>query len=155
VAVADGREGDEIESLYRDHRDRLWRAVLAFTGDPEIAADSVAEAFAQALRRGDALHSPLRWVWRATFRIAAGEMKSRRNEGPIVDQPYAMAEPATDLVRALAKLAPKQRAALILYHYAGYSGREVARILGSTPPAVRVHLSVGRRRLRELLRVGD
>jgi DNA-directed RNA polymerase specialized sigma24 family protein len=37
----------EIERLYREGGDRMWRAVLAFAGDPEIASDAVAEAFAQ------------------------------------------------------------------------------------------------------------
>jgi DNA-directed RNA polymerase specialized sigma24 family protein len=41
-----------IESLYREQRDRLWRAVWAFSGDPDLAADAAAEAFAYVLRRG-------------------------------------------------------------------------------------------------------
>ena len=32
-----------------------------------------AEAFAQALRRGTAIRDPRSWVWRAAYRIAAGE----------------------------------------------------------------------------------
>src|SRR2546430_12508817 len=41
------------------------------------ASDAMAEAFAQALARGNELRSPQRWVWRAAFRIAAGELKAR------------------------------------------------------------------------------
>jgi DNA-directed RNA polymerase specialized sigma24 family protein len=33
----------------------MWQAVFAFAGDPEVASDAVAEAFTQALRRGDAI----------------------------------------------------------------------------------------------------
>jgi len=51
----------EVERLYREQGDRLWRAVLAFAGDPEVASDAVAETFAQALRRGDAVRDPERW----------------------------------------------------------------------------------------------
>jgi DNA-directed RNA polymerase specialized sigma24 family protein len=50
----------------------MWQAVFAFAGDPEVASDAVAEAFAQALRRGDAIRSPERWLWRTVFRIALG-----------------------------------------------------------------------------------
>ena len=50
-----------IERLYREEGRRLWWALMAFSGDPEIASDSVAEAFAQALGRGDALIDPLPW----------------------------------------------------------------------------------------------
>jgi RNA polymerase sigma-70 factor (ECF subfamily) len=147
----------EVERLYREHRTRLWRAVLAFSGDPDLSADAVAEAFAQLLRRGDAVRDPLRWVWRAAFRIAAGELKERRmrSGGEVPEAAYEMAEPARELLAALARLTPKQRAAVILHHDAGYSTKEVAGIIGSTTTAVRVHLSAGRRRLREFLAVGD
>ena len=147
----------EVERLYREHRDRLWRGVLAFSGDPDLSADAVAEAFAQLLRRGDAVRDPLRWVWRAAFRIAAGELKERRmrSGGEMPEAAYELAEPARELVAALARLSPKQRAAVILHHYAGYPTKEVAEIIGSTTAAVRVHLSAGRRRLRDLLSEGD
>jgi RNA polymerase sigma-70 factor (ECF subfamily) len=56
-----------------------------------------------------------------------------------------------DLLLALKRLSPKERAAIVLHHYAGYSTTEIADMIGSTPGAVRVHLSVGRRRLRSYL----
>jgi DNA-directed RNA polymerase specialized sigma24 family protein len=60
-----------LERLYREDGARLWRALMAFSGDREVASDAVAESFAQALGRGDDLRDPQRWVWRAAFRIAA------------------------------------------------------------------------------------
>ncbi len=67
----------DLEVLYREHGKRLWWALVAFSGDREIASDAESEAFAQALRRGDGIRDPLAWVWRAAFRIAAGELKAR------------------------------------------------------------------------------
>lgn len=151
-ALVEARPHSVLEDVYREHGSRLWRAVLAFTGDPEVANDAVAEAFAQALRRGSAIHSPLAWIWRAAFRIAAGSLKERTpNTGIVAEGRYEAAEPAAELLAALGRLSPKQRAAVVLHHYAGYPVQEVAAILGSTGPAVRVHLSRGRKRLRELL----
>jgi RNA polymerase sigma-70 factor, ECF subfamily len=145
-----------LEGVYREDADRLWRAVLAFAGDPEVASDAVAEAFAQALRRGEAIRDPKRWVWRAAFRIAAGDLAARRRA---VDAPaervLGMEEDVVELIEALRRLPTKQRAALVLHHGAGYPTRDVARIIGSTAAAVRVHLSRGRRRLRELLKEED
>ena len=66
-----------------------------------------------------------------------------------------MEEPARDLVVALGALSERQRAAVVLHDAAGYPAREVARIVGSTEAAVRVHLMRGRRRLRELLKEDD
>jgi len=146
----------ELERLYRDQRDRMWRAVFAFGGDREVASDAVAEAFAQALRRGDRLHSPERWLWRTVFRIAAGELKLRGRRGPEpLDGVYEMDDMARDLVVALARLPQKERAAVVLHHAAGYPAKEIAEIIGSTAPAVHVHLSRARKRLRELLETDD
>jgi RNA polymerase sigma factor (sigma-70 family) len=151
-APAGVRRHEDIERLYREQGGRMWRALLAFGGDADVASDAVAEAFAQALRRGGGIRDPERWVWRSAFRIAAGALKERRREvGVEKEGSYEMQEPARELVAALAKLSPKQRAAVVLHHGAGYPVNEVANLIGSTSPAVRVHLMRGRRRLRELL----
>jgi len=67
-----------VETAYRQHSAKMWRALLAYSGDPDVASDAVAKAFAQALRRDGEIRDVERWVWRAAFRIAAGELKSRR-----------------------------------------------------------------------------
>jgi DNA-directed RNA polymerase specialized sigma24 family protein len=113
-----------IERLYRKEGDRIWRAVLFWAGDRETASDAVAEAFAQALHRGEAIRDPRAWVWRASFRIAAGELK---------------------------RLTPKQRASVVLRYYAGYPLADIARMIDSTPAAVAVHLHRARTRIREAI----
>lgn len=142
-----------IELVYRRVGAKLWRALLAYSGDPELASDTVAEAFAQALARGHAVRDVERWVWRAGFKIAAGELQRRRRLPPRVpsDRTYEIEVPARELIEALARLSARQRAAIVLHHAADYPIREVASILGSTPGAVKVHLARGRRRLRDLL----
>jgi len=153
---------DRVEELYREDGPRLWRAVLAFTGDREVTNDAVAEAFAQALRRGAAIRRPRPWIWRAAFRIAAGELagRARFSQDAIeelreMEDAGSSLDPSGSLIAALRMLSPKQRGSLVLHHYAGYPVRDVARILGSTSAAVRVHLSRGRRRLRALLENED
>jgi RNA polymerase sigma-70 factor (ECF subfamily) len=146
----------EVERIYREHGEHMLRTLLAFSGDPEVAQEAVAEALAQALRRGQALRDPLAWTWRAAFRIARGELKRRRAvERPALQRPYEIPEPAMELVAALRSLSPSQRAAIVLHHVADRPVREVAAILGTSQAAVRVHLSRGRRRLRELLEESD
>jgi RNA polymerase sigma-70 factor (ECF subfamily) len=120
-------QASRFEELYRAHGPRLVRNVLLYAGDREIANDAVAEAFAQAMRRGEAVRDPLAWVTRAAFRIAAGALKERRRtDYPLAEQPYEMPEPAVELVAAFARLSPKQRAAVILHHRHGYTLAEVA-----------------------------
>jgi RNA polymerase sigma-70 factor (ECF subfamily) len=134
----------------------MWQAVFGFAGDREIASDAVAEAFAQALRRGDAIRFLDRWLWRTVFRIAAGELKERGSRGPDPTQgSYEMNDLAWDLVAALRLLPEKQRTAVLLHHMAGYPAKEVAAIIGATTPAVHVLLSRGRKRLRQVLETDD
>jgi len=152
LVTSAGQNG--LEETYREHAARLWRALIAYAGDRDIADDALSEAFAQAAARGSALRTPERWIWTAAFRIAAGELK-RRGRLPSITTPSndRDAAEAIDLLAALRKLPPKQRAALVLHYYGGYRTREIALIVGSTAATVRVHLSAGRRRLRKLLEV--
>ena len=151
IAVPDWRQ--TFEALYRDDADRLWRALNAWASYPDVASESVAEAYAQALRRGAAMRDPSAWIWRTAFRIAAGSLKARRTEsGRRADRRVHVdryADP--DLLAALAKLPDAQRAAVILYYYADLPVAEIAARLGSNRLAVRANLSRGRRRLHDLL----
>jgi RNA polymerase sigma-70 factor (ECF subfamily) len=148
---------DAVERVWLEQGPKLWRSLVAFTGDREVATDSMAEAFAQALARGKAIRDHDRWIWRASFRIAAGELKGRRAVGRVRPgaASYELPEPVVDLVRALAVLSPNQRAAVVLSDYADLSTRDVASILGCRPATVRVHLSQAHRRLRPLLEDRD
>ena len=143
---------DGVERTYLAQAERLWRALVLFCGDPEVASDAVSEAFAQAIARGDAIRDLDRWIWRSAFNIARGDLKGRgRQTSPVPDLPAPIPIETVDLLRALAKLSPKQRASIVLHHYAGYSTKETAEIIRSTSGAVGIHLDRGRRRLRELL----
>lgn len=155
-----GPEDDEaarrIELVYREQGARMWRAVFLASGSREVADDAVAEAFAQALRRGGALRDPAAWVWRVAFRVAAGELKERGRVDAFRDDPVeGMPDPFIDLWRALARLPRKQRASIVLADYAGWSHREIAKALDSSVSAVGVHVHRARKHLRGLLEDED
>jgi RNA polymerase sigma factor (sigma-70 family) len=141
----------EVERAYREDGPRLWRSILAFTGSVDITNDAVAEAYAQCLQRGPEVRSPSKWVWKAAFRIAAGQLKERGRQAELQDVPFDPPEAAVELMWALRQLAPRQRAVVVLRFYGGYRPIEIAEIIGIAAPTVRVHLMRGLRRLRELL----
>jgi RNA polymerase sigma factor (sigma-70 family) len=62
---------------------------------------------------------------------------------------------AIELASVLRTLPDKQRAALVLHYYADLPNDRIAEILGITRATVRVHLSQGRRRLKQLLEDDD
>lgn len=146
----------DLEVLYREHGKRLWWALVAFAGDRDVASDAESEAFAQALRRGEAIKDPLAWIWRASFRIAAGELKKRgRQEPPLSEASYELPEPAAEVTAALQQLPAQQRAAVVLHYYADRPIREIAELMGTSSSTVAVHLHRGRNRLRGLLGDND
>ncbi len=143
----------EVESVYRQDGDRLWRALYAFAGSESVASDAVAEAFAQALARGSAIRDVRAWVWRSAFRLAKGDLKrqSSLSHGPMPEGAFHDAHPDEQLLAALQGLTAQQRAVIVLHYYADCPVREIARRTGMNALAVRAHLSRGRKHLRVLL----
>ena len=145
----------DVERLFREESPRLWRSLVAYSRDPELASDAVSEAFTLALESPVDILSARGWVWRVAFRLATKELKRRpRSAGREVDQ-ISWPEPAVELLSTLSGLTPRQRAAVVLFYYADQPVEAIARILDSTSAAVRVHLMRGRRRLREILEQDD
>lgn len=148
-----GQRVRELGDLYEREGARLWRAVFAYSQSRTITDDAVAEAFAQCLRRGDDVRDPRAWIWATAFRLAAAGLKERGRYLPLTEDHSDRPDPleAVHLMSALRRLPRNQRAVIVLRYYAGYGTDEIARVLGSSRATVRVHLSRGRRRLRDLL----
>jgi RNA polymerase sigma-70 factor (ECF subfamily) len=148
-----------IEAVYRAEGERLYRALLLFSGNKEIAQDALAEAFAQALARGDALRTPERWVWKVAYRVASAELQRMRSASnqvsELADEAYEIEHAPLLLSLALKQLSPMQRAAVSLHDYAGYSLRETAEIACSTASAVSVHLVRAHKKLRRSMEEED
>jgi RNA polymerase sigma-70 factor, ECF subfamily len=160
MATASTHGSERLRVAWEAHKDRLWRALFAWSGEREVASDSVAEAFAQAARRGEAIDDVGRWVWRTAFRIAGGLLAARRAEhlaGSIVDEPArdALPDEVVALLDALDRLRPDDRAAIILAYVGGWTASEIASLTDSTSGAVRVRLHRARGRLRTALEVAD
>ena len=162
---------EQVRKVYGHIRGPLWRALVAWSGSTDVADEAVAEGFTQLLRRGPEVRDPAAWVWRASFKLAAGDLKVRRDTtarrhggghsherdqqheataglvGPVDRLP----DDAIDLVRALAKLSDQQRRCIALVDVAGHTAPSAAAVLGTTAATVRVQLMRARRHLRTLL----
>ena len=146
----------EVERVYRAEALKMWRALVGFTGDREIADDAVAEAFARAIRDGDSIRDLRAWTWAVAFRVGAADVRRRAQQlDASATHLEAPSDSVPELVRALRNLSTNQRLALVLHDYADRPTGEVAAMLGCSRATVHVHLSRGRRRLRELLEVRD
>ncbi len=140
-----------FEALFRDDGPGLWRALYAYSGGRrDVADEAVAEAFARAIAYERGIRDPLAWIYRTAFRIAAEEMQ--RDGSRSVGSEAAVEPPELgELLDALRRLSPNQRAAIVLRFEEGLGVEEIARRMGIVAPTVRVHIHRGRKRLRELL----
>lgn len=141
-----------VHAVYVADHARLWRSLYAFSGSREVADEATAEAFAQALRRGDEIRDVAAWVWRSAYAIARGELQRRRRSASA-----SPGEPATttgelgELLGALAELSEADRELIVLCHVAGWKPGELAAVLDANPGALRVRLHRATSRARELL----
>lgn len=147
-----------MREVFAEDHHRLWRSLLGYTGDPELASEAVAESFAQALRRGDALHDPRAWVWRTAFRVAGGLLASSRavtgDMSSDLAAPDALPDEVVVLLDALNRLTPSDRRVVVLSLVSGLTSQEIGELVGATPIAVRVRLHRARSKLRAAL-AGD
>jgi RNA polymerase sigma-70 factor (ECF subfamily) len=145
-------ERHDLDAVFREHGSAVFRTLYAFTaGRRAIAEEATAEAFARAVAHAHRIHDPVRWIYRTAFRVAAAEMKRERGapeSAAVLDRDNAG---LSELVDALRRLSPNQRAAIVLRYEADLAVDEVARRMGINAATVRVHLHRGRARLRELL----
>jgi len=157
VGVKD-EQTQSIEQLYEEMGERLWWALLAYSGSREIANDATAEAFARALASSESIEHPANWVWRVGFRIATKELRSARRHVPLDELPVSDEDDRVEVVElmaALKKLSHQQRAAAVLFYLDGRPANEIGAVLGIREATVGVHLHRARGRLRELLRDDD
>jgi RNA polymerase sigma-70 factor (ECF subfamily) len=142
----------DYAARYRAVGPGLWRAIYAYSGGQrDIADDAVAEAFARAIQHDQGIRRPPSWLYRTAFRLAAAEVRRRGSQTGIRDAPYDQHPDLAEVLIALRKLSPSQRAAVYLHYRADLPVREVASVMGTSVAAVKVHLHRGRKRLRELL----
>jgi RNA polymerase sigma factor (sigma-70 family) len=148
-------EASEIERVYRVVGDRLWWALLAYTGDREMASDAAAEAFARALAARETIRDPAAWVWRVAFRVATVLVRTPAGAAGNRETSYEIDDRVGDVIRELKRLPHRQRAVFVLFYLEDRPTREIAQLLDMSPATVSVHLHRARRKLRAILGDAD
>jgi len=168
-------EGDPeaFGELVRRHRERLWAVAVRTLRDPDEAADALQDALVSAFRRAESYRGDAAvttWLHRIVVNACLDRARRQtvRRVEPLPEEdgrapPTAAAtarsveDAGEDLERrdavltALQKLAPEQRAALVLVDMEGYSVDEAAAVLDCAPGTVKSRCSRGRARLLPLL----
>jgi RNA polymerase sigma-70 factor, ECF subfamily len=159
-----GNEAD-FERLYQTSYGKILGTLTAMLGDRAAAEDCAQDAFERAYKKW-ATWQPIApaeaWVHRIAINAAVsyqrkmrlrevGEVIRRIGRPGLAPDPQDLIE-HRDLATALAKLPPKQAAAIVLRHYHGYTNRAIAQALGIPERTVASRLAVAKERLRVMLK---
>jgi RNA polymerase sigma factor (sigma-70 family) len=152
----------ELDGLYRVHAAEVFRYAYAVLGNRADAEDVTQTTFVNALRaleRGERPHTPKNWlitIAHNLIRQRFRQLQARPREVEL-DHELPAFEPADegpsidDLVRALQRIPPTQRQALVLRELEGRSYVEIGALLDVSQSALETLIFRARRSLAEEL----
>lgn len=155
---------DQFVALFDGHFARLQRVVSRLSGEPELAADVVQDAFVRLYRRGSLPDAPPQWLISVALNLFrnAASTRSRRGRLLTVARGEAMhsdAAPPPDhlvtqeesrqRVRQAMDRMPEREQRLLMLLAEGYTYREIAGALGIHEASVGTLLARAKRLFRE------
>ncbi|MBL8878051.1 MAG: RNA polymerase sigma factor [Phycisphaerales bacterium] len=144
----------DLERLFRDHRERVYRWALGLCGRHADAADICQEVFLRSLLRRPSFENESAatgWLRRVTSNIAIDRWRSRRSArladsrrepiSPAIapDEELVQNEEAQRVRGALAALSEQQRLVLLAKAFDGRTFAEIAAEMGLAVPTVKTH----------------
>lgn len=154
------RADDHFRAFCEGARGRLVGALSLYTGDTHLGEELAQEALVKACLRWSAIQhmdDPVAWVWRVAMNLAKSHFRRSIAERRAKEKwggEYARSatihdETDGDYVRqAVSTLKSRQRTALILRYYVGFSVKETAKLMGCPEGTVKTLVSRALRTLR-------
>jgi len=160
---AEQEVGADFAAVFAAHRRDVYRLAYLLCGDHGAAEDAAADAFARVFphwRNGE-VDDVAAYLRRAVVNQVQGGFRHRFAErrrlarvsgdgrGPMVaEDQFADHDEVT---RALRRLPPRQRAAIVLRYFNDLSEADVAAAMGTSVGTAKSHVSRGLDRLRDFL----
>lgn len=150
------RQGDPQaqRAVFERYRDRVFSIALHYLkGERAAAQDVTQEVFVRVFRAAASFRQDARlstWLYRIVVNACLDELKRRRRLLLFGDMPEALhpivpaadpAEPDADVARAVERLSPRLRMAVLLRYFEDLSYEEIAQSLGVTPGTVASRLN--------------
>ena len=148
---------DVFDAVYAAHYPQLVRLARLTTDSLAAAEDLVQDAFVEWCRRGDRVRDPVPYLRRAVVSKCTTWVRRRRLErrharAAAPDPPaVAVGADAAAVRAALARLGPRQRAAVFQRYYLDLPEAEIADALGCRPGTVKSLLHRGLNVMKEHL----
>ncbi len=163
----------DLESLFREHYDQIFRTAYRVTGSAVDAEDVLQTVFLRLARREGPLDlspSPGSYFHRAAINAALDLMRERSRhksvsletiESDLIERPASSPEAQHSdrelrqfVQQAVARLGPRTAEMFVLRYFEGYENREIAEMLGTSQMVIAVQLHRARVRLRKEMIVG-
>ena len=167
VERTEAPEAGRLAELYLRYADDAVRLAYLLTGDRALAEDLVQDAFVRLAGRLAHLRDPgafeaylrrtlvnLSYSYFRRRKVERAYLARQRAETGTPNWPDRSIEDQEVLWRALGRLSPRQRAALVLRYYEDLPERRVAELLRCRPGTVKSLVSRGLETLRDEMR-GD
>lgn len=170
VALPDHGTGvvpNRLGALFDAHHQRLYKLARRLSKNADDARDLVQETFLRAARSPQSIpeggSSEEAWLVRVLVNLCRDRWRqraTRRRLDALNDPPPPVGVPDQEAAlvarsvvqRALAALAPRRRAVIVMHELEGMSVESIARSLGVAAVTVRWHLSRGRLQLVQVIR---
>ena len=159
----------ELESLFRDHSDQIYRTAYRITGSAVDAEDVLQTIFlrlASSKEQRDLSPSPGSYLHRAAVNAALDLMRGRTRSRAVSfesveptreftssdlnpEEAHAENQLRAHVREAVARLGGRAATTFALRYFEGYDNREIAELLGTSQMVVAVTLHRARTRLRK------
>lgn len=151
-----------LARLYEEHSARAFRLAYLLTGDHDLAEDLVQDAFVKLIGRFANLRNPESfdmYLKRTVVTLSYGLFRRRRTERAYLARQRSLAERTNDVLpdverkdelwTQLQRIAPRQRAALVLRYYEDLSEHQAADVLGCSLRTVKSLVTRGIEAMRD------
>jgi len=147
----------DFDDWYAAQRPRVYLAMLALSGDADLAADVTDEAFTRAVanwNRVSAMESPGGWVQRVALNVARRRLRRGRTERRLlrtIGGPSDVSPPTGEIWDLVRELPERQRVAVVLRYVADLTEPEIAIAMDIARGTVASTLAAARERLAGVL----
>lgn len=154
----------ELERLYQEHSQRVFRAAYRVTGSAADAEDVLQTVFLRLVRREEPdLRNVESYLYRAAVNAAVDLLRSRHENRRVSLEDLEQRLPGPSeggaeenelrrlLRRALARLSPRAAEMFVLRYFEEYSNQQIAALLKTSQAVVAVTLFRTRRQLQKEL----
>jgi RNA polymerase sigma-70 factor (sigma-E family) len=156
---------DDFDEFVAGSLEQLLKTAYLITWDAAEAEDLVQDCLFKIARRWPRVRrmaNPRAYARRVLVNLALDDARARAQRREELDATPAVTEGAggddlvgleerDELLDALARLTPRQRAVLVLRYFNDLTEAQTAEVLGCSPGTVKSNASRGLARLRELL----